>query len=176
MRLPVDRSGWLTASRAVALHTKRIVLVYGCPPLTVNVFIDVNVLTTDFDAEKNIIQIQNRPAIWTTKSAKYSDKNLSSKAFWALQQTIQNAYSHLELGNKDAPGTFFLFYFYYVTRVNIINSCYFFVVRLGNESTQPQMKPVSNHTFRFGLRLSATRLTKSATAACGQPHGWVHSG
>ncbi|KAJ0179673.1 hypothetical protein K1T71_004264 [Dendrolimus kikuchii] len=92
----------------------RIVLVCGCPPLTVNVFIDASALIMDFDTEKFIIEIQNRPAIWNTKSAEYSDKNY----------------------------------------------------HLGNESTQPQTTTVSNRIFRFGLRLSATRLTASATASC----------
>lgn len=38
----------------------------------------------DFDTEKFIIEIQNRPAIWNTKSAEYSDKNLRSKAWEEL--------------------------------------------------------------------------------------------
>lgn len=38
----------------------------------------------DFDTEKLIIEIQNRPAIWNTKSAEYSDRNLRSKAWEEL--------------------------------------------------------------------------------------------
>ncbi|XP_047021229.1 uncharacterized protein LOC124638988 [Helicoverpa zea] len=38
----------------------------------------------DFDTEKFIVEIQNRPAIWNTKSAEYSDKNLRSKAWEEL--------------------------------------------------------------------------------------------
>ncbi|XP_026330373.1 uncharacterized protein LOC113237883, partial [Hyposmocoma kahamanoa] len=40
--------------------------------------------TMDFDTERFIIDIQNRPAIWNTKSAEYSDRNLRSKAWEEL--------------------------------------------------------------------------------------------
>ena len=33
----------------------------------------------DFDSDKKIIEKQDRPAIWNTKSAEYSDKNLTFK-------------------------------------------------------------------------------------------------
>ncbi|XP_050360831.1 uncharacterized protein LOC126780402 [Nymphalis io] len=38
----------------------------------------------NFDTEKFIIEIQNRPAIWNTKSTEYSERNLRQKAWEEL--------------------------------------------------------------------------------------------
>ncbi|XP_050357706.1 uncharacterized protein LOC126778260 [Nymphalis io] len=40
----------------------------------------------NFDTEKFIIEIQNRPAIWNTKSTEYSERNLRQKAWEELVQ------------------------------------------------------------------------------------------
>lgn len=63
----------------------------------------------DFDTERFIIDIQNRPAIWNTKSAEYSDRNLRSKAW---EELVDIYGPDLSQDKKKELGKYKLLYLY----------------------------------------------------------------
>lgn len=62
----------------------------------------------NFDTEKFIIEIQNRPAIWNTKSAEYSDRNLRQKAW---EELVEIYGTDLPQEKKKQLGKYQLFIF-----------------------------------------------------------------
>lgn len=65
----------------------------------------------NFDTEKFIIEIQDRPAIWNTKSTEYSDRNLRQKAWEELVEIYEtdSTQDKKKLGKCHISYNYYLF-------------------------------------------------------------------
>lgn len=82
-------------------------------------------MNMDFDTEKFIIQIQNQPAIWNTKCADYSDRNLKQAAW----EQIVNAYgAGVSTDEKKNLGKLFG---YFIFKFQLVVILYWVSLKLG---------------------------------------------